>query len=178
MQNELSLIRDHVSAIPTEDVVAELQRSTGSTLLENFAEFDLTPVALASIGQVHRASTTNGRQVAVKVRRPHIRSDIEIDVKVLVALVRVANVSRTIRRYDPMAIADEFSRMLSAESGFMTEAGNIEALGRIFRDDDSLTIPTVLWEHTSESVLVMDWIDGLPLTDALETAEVDRTAMA
>jgi ubiquinone biosynthesis protein len=180
LQHELSLLRDHAPPIPTESVVAELERSDGSSITDVFAAFDLTPVASASVGQVHRAAMVDGRQVAVKVRRPGIRSEIEVDVGVLAALTRVAHLSRRLRRYDPKAIVDEFSRLLRAETDFAAEAGNIEAVRGTFADDGTVFIPTVLGDLTSESVLVMDWVEGISLTDAdgLDAAGVDRTAMA
>jgi ubiquinone biosynthesis protein len=140
----------------------------------------MTPVASASVGQVHRATMVDGRQVAVKIRRPGIRSDIEVDIRVLAALARLARLSRTIRRYEPTALLDEFSRLLRAETDFETEASNIEAVGRTFTDDDTVSIPNVVSGLASESILVMDWIEGTSLADAdgLEEAGVNRTAMA
>jgi ubiquinone biosynthesis protein len=180
LQQELSLLRDHASTIPTELVIAELHRSAGSSVSDIFAAFELKPVASASIGQVHRATLAEGRQVAVKVRRPGIRSEIEIDITVLAALTRLARLSRRIRRYDPMAVVDQFSKLLRAETDFTTEAKNIEAVRDTFTDDGAVSIPTVVWGLTSESILVMDWIEGISLTNPaeLEAAGIDRTAMA
>ncbi len=180
LQHELSLLRDHVSAIPTEAVMTELDRSAGSSVSDVFAAFDVTPVASASVGQVHRATTADGRQVAVKIRRPGIRSEIEIDITVLAALTRLARLSRRVRRYDPSAIVDEFSRLLRGETDFATEASNIEAVRHTFTDDGAVSIPNVVWSLTSESVLVMDWIEGISLTDVdgLKEAGVSRTTMA
>jgi ubiquinone biosynthesis protein len=178
--HELSLLRDHVSTIPTEAVRAELGQSAGSSVLDLFATFDMTPVASASVGQVHRAVMVDGRQVAVKIRRPGIRSEIEVDITVLAALTRLARLSRTIRRYQPAALLDEFSRLLRAETDFATEADNIEVVRRTFIDDGAVAIPTVVRDLSSESILVMDWIEGISLTnaDGLTEAGVDRTALA
>ena len=180
LQHELSLLRDHVAAIPTEAVRAELGQSAGSSVSDVFAAFDMTPVACASVGQVHRAVTVDGRQVAVKIRRPGIRSEIEVDIAILASLTRLARVSRTMRRYEPTALLDEFSRLLRAETDFETEADNIDTVRRTFIDDGAVAIPTVVWDLTTESVLVMDWIEGISLTnaDGLTEAGVDRTAMA
>ena len=70
----------------------------------------------------------DGRRVAVKIRRPGIRSEIEVDMAVLAAMTRLAGLSRTVRRYDPAAVLAEFSRLLRAETDYTTEAGNIEAV--------------------------------------------------
>jgi ubiquinone biosynthesis protein len=180
LQHELSLLRDHASSIPTEEVVAELQRSVGGSASDAFTSFDMAPVASASVGQVHRAVMGDGREVAIKIRRPGIRSEIEVDVTILGAVTRVASLSRRVRRYDPTGVLDEFSRLLRAETDYTTEAGNIEAVHRTFVNDRVVSIPKVVTNLTSESILVMDWIEGAPLTNAgaLDAAGVDRTAMA
>ena len=183
LQHELSQLRDHAASIPTAEVMAELDRSAGragSSAPGVFADFETSPVACTSIGQVHRAVMHDGRPVAVKIRRPGIRSEIEVDMAVLAAMTRLAGLSRTVRRYDPAAVLAEFSRLFRAETDYTTEAGNIEAVRRSFANDGAVTIPAVVPELTSESVLVMDWIEGVPLTsaEALEAAGVDRGAMA
>jgi ubiquinone biosynthesis protein len=180
LQRELSLLRDHVATIPIEAVMTELYRNAGLSVPEVFAEFDTSPVASASVGQVHRATLVDGRRVAVKVRRPGIRSEIEVDIAVLVTLTRLTRMSRRVRRYDPAAVMDEFSRLLRAETDYRAEANNIEAVRRTFTNDGTVSIPRVVKDLTSESVLVMDWIEGTPLTNAeqLETAGVNRTTMA
>jgi ubiquinone biosynthesis protein len=177
---ELSMLRDHVSSVPTGAVIAELQRSVGSSVSEVFAAFDTAPVASASVGQVHRAVMLDGRPVAVKVRRPGIRSQIDIDVAVLDALTRMTRLSRTMRRYDPKAVVDEFSKLLRAETDYSLEAANIEAVGHTFVDDGMVIIPGVVVDLSSDSILVMDWIEGIPLTSpqGLKAAGVDPGAMA
>ncbi len=180
LQHELSLLRDHAASIPTAEVMAELGHRAGSSAPGVFADFETSPVACASIGQVHRAVMHDGRRVAVKIRRPGIRSEIEVDMAVLGAMTRVAGMSRTVRRYDPAAVLAEFSRLFRAETDYTTEASNIEAVRRSFANDGAVTIPAVVPDLSSESVLVMDWIEGVPLTsaEALEAAGVDRGAMA
>ena len=180
LQHELSLLRDHVLTIPAEAVRAELGQTAGSSVSDVFATFDMTPAASASVGQVHRAVMADGRPVAVKIRRPGIRSEIEVDMRILAAVVRLARLSRSLRRYEPSAIMDGFSRLLRAETDFETEADNIDAVRRAFTDDGAVSIPTVVWDLTSESILVMDWIEGISLTDTdgLAEAGVDQTAMA
>ena len=180
LQQELSILRDHAPVVRPEDVTAELERGTGSSLSDVFEAFDVVPVAAASIGQVHRATLTDGREVAVKIRRPDIRREIELDVTILTALTSLAYLSRRLRRYDPRAIMNQFFMLLGAETDFTTEASNLEAVGRTFANDEVVSIPTVVLDLTSESVLVMDWIEGISLSDsdALAGAGVDRTAMA
>ena len=138
-------------------------------------------MACGSIAQVHRGTFHNGHRVAVKVRRPGVRTDIDADVWLLRKLARlVAGVSSRVRAYDPVAILDEFAVLLRAETDFITEASNIEAVGRTFEASDTVTIPRVLTDMSGESVLVMDWIEGVPLSnqEALEEVGADRAGLA
>jgi ubiquinone biosynthesis protein len=181
VQQELSKLRDHAPSIPHAKLVAELERSLGSPSSALFATLEMAPVACASIGQVHRGTLHNGLRVAVKVRRPGVRTDIDADFWLLRRLARlVARLSSRVRAYDPVAILDEFASLLRAETDFTTEAGNLEAVRRTFAESDAVTIPRVLTDMSGESVLVMDWIEGIPLSnpERLEAVGADRAGLA
>jgi ubiquinone biosynthesis protein len=181
LQRELATLRDHAPNISRAALVAELERSLGSSAMQTFATFEFVPVACASIGQVHRATLGDGRRVAVKVCRPGVRAEIDTDVALLRSLLRFAmRVSRTARTYDPVAILDEFAIMLHAETDYNIEAENISVFLRAFENDDAVTIPTAMADLSSESLLVMDWIDGIPLNrpEELDAAGTDRAAVA
>ena len=92
----------------------------------------------------------------------------------------VARLSSRLRAYDPVAILDEFAALLRAETDFTTEADNLEAVRRTFAANDAVTIPRVLTDMSDESVLVMEWIDGIPVSnrEALEAAGVNRAGLA
>jgi ubiquinone biosynthesis protein len=130
---------------------------------------------------VHRATLHNGLRVAVKVRRPGVRLDIENDFWLLDKFARlVARLSSRVRGYDPVAILNEFAVMLSAETNFTTEADNLAALRGTFAASDAVTIPRVVAELSDESLLVMDWIEGIPLSnrERLEAVGADRAGLA
>ncbi len=161
--------------------MAELERSLKSESNGAFVSFGAAPLACGSIAQVHKATLQSGRLVAVKIRRPGVDTDIDADVWLLRKLARlVASVSSRIRAYDPVAILDEFAALLRAETNFITEASNIEVVRRTFAVSDTVTIPRVLTDMSSESILVMDWIEGIPLTnrEALEEVGIDRAGLA
>jgi ubiquinone biosynthesis protein len=100
----------------------------------------------------------------VKVRRPGVRTDIDDDIWLIRKLARlVAFLSSRVRAYDPVAILDEFAVLLRAETDFTAEAGNLEAVRRTFAPNDAVTIPRVFTDMSGESVLVMDWVEGIPL---------------
>jgi ubiquinone biosynthesis protein len=180
-QRELAMLRDHAPSISRTALIAEVERSLGPSAIGHFATFDFVPVACASIGQVHRATLADGRRVAVKVRRPGVRTAINIDVALLRSLLRVAmRVSRSVRTYDPVAILDEFAEMLRAETDYSIEAENMNAVRRAFAGDAAVAIPTAMTELSSASVLVMDWIDGIPLSKPaeLDARGTNRAALA
>ena len=181
LQRELAMLRDHAPSISRAALVAEFDRSLGPSAIDHFATFDYVPVACASIGQVHRATLADGRRVAVKVRRPGVRAGIDIDVALLRSLLRVSmRLSRSVRTYDPVALLDEFAGMLRAETDYSLEAQNMDAVRQAFAGDAVVSIPTVMAELSNASVLVMDWIDGVPLSkpEELEAIGTDRPALA
>jgi ubiquinone biosynthesis protein len=181
VQQELSKLLDHAPRIPQAKLVTEVERRFGSPLNVSFASLEMAPVACASIGQVHRGTLPNGHCVAVKIRRPGIRTDIETDLWLLDKLVRlVARLSSRVRAYDPVAILDEFAAMLRAETDFTSEADNLEAVRKTFAEIDAVTIPQVMTDLSDESLLVMDWIEGVPLSnrERLDAVGADRAGLA
>jgi ubiquinone biosynthesis protein len=181
VQQELSKLQDQAPSIPKEELMAELERSLGSPSIGVFATFEMAPVACASIGQVHRATLHNGLRVAVKVRRPGVLSDIDDDFWLLDKFARlVARLSSRARAYDPVAIVNEFAVLLRAETNFITEAGNLEAVRRTFAANDAVTIPRVMTDMSGESLLVMDWVEGIPLSnrERLEAVGADLAGLA
>ena len=181
VQKELAKLQDHAPSIPQAKIAAELERTFGSKSSALFATLEMAPIACGSIAQVHRGTLHNGLRVAVKVRRPGVLADIEADVWLLLKLVRlVACLSSRVRAYDPVAILDEFAALLRAETDFISEAGNLEAVRRTFAVSDAVTIPRVLTDMSGESVLVMDWIEGIPLSnrERLEEVGASRAGLA
>ncbi len=122
VQRELSKLQDQAPSIPKEKFMTELERSLGSELGALFATLEMAPVACGSIAQVHRGTLHSGARVAVKVRRLGVRTDIDADVWLLRHLARLlARFSSRVRAYDPVAILDEFTALLRAETDFITE---------------------------------------------------------
>lgn len=181
VQQELSKLQDHAASIPTTILAAELERSLGSESTGLFATFEMVPIACASIGQVHRATLHNGLRVAVKIQRPGIRTDIENDFWLLRNFARLlALLSSRVRVYDPVSILEQFGALVLAETDFTAEADNLEAVRRIFAESDVITIPGVIADMSDDSVLVMDWIEGIPLSnrERLEAVGADGASLA
>ncbi|SDU64371.1 ABC1 kinase family protein [Jiangella alkaliphila] len=170
---ELGRLQSHVAPIPYEGVEALLEEEYGRPVDEVFAELDRTPLAAASISQVHRARLHTGEQVVVKVQRPGIGpivdSDLDITLRIASMLERRADWARSIGLRE---LADGFAEALWEELDFKIEARNIASVLATHRSDDVVIAPTHRALCTSK-VLVLDYLDGLPLNQA-ETIIVER----
>ncbi|TWT97037.1 putative protein kinase UbiB [Botrimarina colliarenosi] len=165
LADELSKLQTAAPADSPEVVRQAVEASLGRPVEECFAEFDETPVASASIGQVHRARLANGRQVAVKVRREGVEHLLRVDTDILVGLAELAEKLPDLAPYRPCAIAVEFSRTVRRELDFRDERRRIEQFRDAFAGDPRLTIPEPIADLSSEHVLTLEWLDGAKLSD-------------
>lgn len=179
---------DEVRPLDISTVRTVITDELGAPPEEIFFAFSDQPLAAASIGQVHRATTVTGDDVVVKVQRPGIESQIETDLRILHALARGAErASRLARLAQPVAIVDDFSTTLGAELSFMVEARSMEAIQaglEDFADADRIHVPAVDWRHTTPRVLTMEYVPGTRLDDVdelvangVEPAELLRVAV-
>ncbi len=179
--NELAKLQDHVPPFPGNQARAIVERAYGHKLDRVFATFDETPLASASIAQVHCARLLDGREVIVKVVRPNLRSTIAKDIKLMYLLADAAERlwSRG-RLLKPRVVVAEFEKTLLDELDMMREAANCSQLKRNFAGSDSMYVPEVYWDHTRENVLVMERVSGLHIgdVDGLRRAGVDLKMLA
>src|SRR5690625_1876094 len=119
---ELSRLQDHVPPVPFVQVRASVEAELDMSLEAAFATFDVEPLAAASIGQVHRATLHDGTDVAVKVLRPGIEKTIGTDLEILAVIARLAADRFPTERFSPVAVVDEFRRVLLREMDFRLEA--------------------------------------------------------
>lgn len=167
--DELKQLQDHVSTIPWEEAKAVLEEAMGRPVTEAFEEFDSSPLASASIAQVHSARLADGSDVVVKVQRPGIRATIEADLHILYWLAR--KVEETVpeaEAFDPVAIVREFERAISKELDFSFELKNLIRFSKNFTEWDQIYIPIPHEELSSESVLVMERLHGTKITEATD----------
>ena len=177
----LDRLHDHAAAVPFERVDAQIAADLGMPPGEAFARFDTQPAAAGSIAQVHRAWLHDGKAVAVKVRRPGVQSRIESDVVLLETLAAWwEDTVPEARRYQPTELVRQLRKSLAREVDFTAEARAQERIAHSFRDSAQIVVPRVHARFTRTSLLVMDWIDGIPATDmaAVERAGLDRLRLA
>jgi ubiquinone biosynthesis protein len=130
---ELARLRDDLRPFATRAVIAEIEGTSGLPLAATFTSFSIEPVAAASISQVHAATLSDGREVAVKVRRPGIIALAQADLALLaVAAAIVARLSRNARILDPQGVVAEVGTMLRQEMDFVAEAENATAIREVF----------------------------------------------
>lgn len=164
MSDELKKLLSHVEADPPETVRKIVAEELGRSPDEIFAEFDPEPVASASIGQVHKARLKPGEAVAVKVIHDGIEGIVERDLDIIRDLAGlVEDYVEEARYYKPRETVESFARTMTREMDFMREARNIINLAEDFADDETVKIPRVYEDYTTSRVLVMEWIDGIPL---------------
>ncbi len=183
---ELSLLQDRVAPFDGETARRIVEASLGQDIREAFEHFDTTPLASASIAQVHAARLPGGREVVVKVLRPDIEKQIDGDIALLgsiAALVERAHPNAD--KIRPREIVREVQSTLAAELALQREGANASVIRRFWmgkdgQDSPDLYVPDVIWSHTAERVLTLERVYGIPSDDiaALDAAGIDRSALA
>ncbi|MEM1061214.1 MAG: AarF/ABC1/UbiB kinase family protein [Planctomycetota bacterium] len=159
--DELSLLREHVSPFDGALAVRQIEQAFGRPVDDLFAEFDPEPLGAGSLAQVHRAVTSDGELVAVKVRRPQAIDEVERDLELLHDLAElVAYRVPEWRVFDPRGLVRHFTRTVRRELDFDREARTIEEFGRLFADTPGFRVPRVRPDLSASAVLTMEFIEG------------------
>jgi ubiquinone biosynthesis protein len=168
---ELQALQDDVRPFPYADVERVIREDLELSVEQLFTEFDETPVAAASIGQVHRATLPNGHRVAVKVQRPNAPRQVEADLNLLYQAARLARERvRALDFIDARQIVDEFSRSIRQELDYRLEARNAEVFHHRFAGHPHVRIPRVYWSYTRARVLTLELLEGIQLADLPQDA--------
>jgi ubiquinone biosynthesis protein len=164
--DELAHLQDRVPPFPSRIAVAEIERGLGKTIAQVYQQFDETPIASASIAQVHFAVLHDGREVAVKVLRPGMAPTIDRDIELLRTIgALVAKVSADGRRLRPLEVVDEFDKHLHDELDLIREAANANQLRRNHAQSNLLAVPEMYWDYCATNVITMQRMHGLRIAD-------------
>ena len=180
LANELKQLQTSTPEDPPELVRKTVERELGQSLDELFDGFDLTPIASASIGQVHKARLKTGERVVVKVQHAGIESIVADDLDVLMGLAHLAETRPELKAYRPVANVAEMARTIRRELDFGREERNLHQFAQLFKDDPTIGIPRGYTELSTARVLTMEFIEGIPVceTGQLDAAGIDREEVA
>ncbi|MDR3322701.1 MAG: ubiquinone biosynthesis regulatory protein kinase UbiB [Zoogloeaceae bacterium] len=176
MADELARLQDQVPPFSSELALREIEKAYGKPASAVFAEFDPTPIASASIAQVHFARLPKGREVAVKILRPDMSAVIEHDLALMdAAAALLEKVWEDGKRLKPREVVAEFAKYLRDELDLMREAANCSQLRRNFEGSALLIVPEVFWDWCTPTVMVMERMYGTPISqvDTLREIGVD-----
>lgn len=173
---ELRNLHDHVAPMPFETVKRVIEADLGKPLSQVFQSIDETPIASASIAQVHRARLLSGEEVVVKVQRPDLPEIVSSDLRILAYLADL--LERRIpesRQFRPKALVEEFKRSLTRETDFTLEMASMLRYKENFKDEVDLIVPKPYQELCTKRLLVMERVEGVKVTDkeALKALGVD-----
>ncbi len=179
--DELVKLQDQVPPFPAAQARRLIEAAYGQPITAVLAQFDDTPLASASIAQVHAGRLPDGREVIIKVVRPDIAPRIRRDIRLLYLLARFAQgMVREARRLRPVAVVREFELTVLDELDLMREAGNASQLRRNFLNSAELYVPEIYWDYVRPNVMMMERIHGIGIDniDAMRVAGVDFQRLA
>jgi ubiquinone biosynthesis protein len=168
---ELSTLQDEVPPVPWADVEVLIRKQLKRPLEETFTTINAIPVAAGSIAQTHKATLVDGREVALKVQRPGIDQTVPQDIALIQGIADLVARTEFGQIYEIKAIAEEFTKALEAELDFTREAGFTDQLRRNLSesrwfDPTQLVVAEIFWDLTTPKLLVMEWLNGVPLLSA------------
>ena len=167
----LTSLQAEVPPVPWEAVEVVIRKQLQEPIEAVFSIIHQQPVAAGSIAQTHRATRVDGREVALKIQRPGIDRVVEQDIRLLRGLARLVNRTKVGNYYNLVSVVEEFASALRAELNFTQEASYTDTLRHnlsksYWFNPQHLVIPEIHWDLTSEKLLVMEWLNGVPLLGA------------
>ena len=178
---EFEKLQAQAPPVDFKELRQQVEHDLGAPLEELFDEVDPTPLAAASVAQVHRATLKDGTDVVLKIQRPGIRPRIDADMRLLAHLATLAERRvPELAAYHPQKVVQQFAKSLGNELNFVTEAQNAEHVAANFEGNPQIVIPKIYWEWTRERINVQEFVDGIPGVDlrALDAAGMDRKRIA
>jgi ubiquinone biosynthesis protein len=164
--SEFRKLQDKIPPVPSAEIIKHLEDELGAPIDDVFAEFITIPIATASIAQVHLGRLQTGEQVALKVRRPRIVQTIETDIDILTGLAYL--IEQHIEgadRFNPSGLVDEFRKTITRELNFNREGRTVERFAINFAGDPEVYIPKVFWHYSRETILALEYIPGVKISE-------------
>lgn len=169
IRKELERLQDQASKVSIDQVKQVICEEVGEPVGKIFAEFSEEPLAAASIGQVHKARLVTGEKVVVKVQRPGINKKLKIDLEIIQHLAELwKDRMEGQTGVDLVRVVDEFASALRLELDYRNEGRNAERFRRNFRNNYQILAPKIYWEFTTQRVLIMEYMDGVKVTQIAE----------
>ncbi len=172
---ELRKLQDDVKPISFLEAKRVIEYELKKPLSKLFKKFDVTPLAAASIGQVHKAVLPNGKAVAVKVQRPGIDKVIAVDIDIMYYFAHHYDKKHKGSSFSATRIVDEFKDYTTKELNYLIEAKNATIFRQNFAKEKNIIIPKIYWELTTKKVLVMEFIEGEKLSDIIRSNKGTNT---
>ncbi len=167
---ELEKLQDDVPSFQFKDVKKIIEKELKKPLDKIFSEFNERPIASASISQVHKAKLKTGEIVAVKVQRPKVRELMSTDIEIMFFFAKyIEKHFRKLRKFRPVAIVEEFADWTKNELDFISEARNAQIFAQNFKNSETVSIPKIYMDHTTHSVIVMEFLDGIEIHKITES---------
>jgi len=178
--DELAKLQDQVPPFPGEQATCIIEKSLKRPIDQLFRNFEETPLASASVAQVHPATLMDGSQVVIKVIRPGIKKIIQKDLQLLAILAYLIEKIPDGKRLRPTEVVEDYRKTILDELDLMREGSNAVTLRRNFENSEMLYIPEIYWEYSSTQVLTMERIHGIPVSDisALREQGTDMKVLA
>ncbi|MDQ3711501.1 MAG: AarF/ABC1/UbiB kinase family protein [Acidobacteriota bacterium] len=162
----LGELQDNVPSFPNEIAFARIEKELGKKINEVYAEFDVEPIAAASLGQVYRAKLFTGEEVAVKVQRPNLTATIKGDIEILRKVTKFAQRFPSLNENaDWAGMLREFDETIHEEMDYSAEGRNAERFRESFKEWTNVHVPRIYWDATTEKVLTMEFIHGDKVTE-------------
>jgi ubiquinone biosynthesis protein len=177
---EISKLQDSVPPFDSNLAIKQIETASKKTIQEIFKEFDEVPLASASIAQVHTATLHTGEEVVVKVLRPDIEKVLKLDTSLMLIFAKALRMIKGVRRFKPVEIVNEINQSFFDELDLVREASNASQLRRNFEGNPLHYIPKIYWEYTSSTIMVMEKVGGVSVSDieTLDALGVDRRLLA
>ena len=178
---DLARLQDNLPPVPFSDVEAQINAACGGRWQDKFLSIEPEAVGAASIAQVHRGVTSDGRTVAIKLLRPGIEADVASALKTYEwAAGHLEALGGEFARLRPRAVIATFKSWIDAELDLRREAANCSEVGEILAGEADFVVPAVDWQRSTRKMLVIDWINGTKVSDraAMAALDIDRPHLA